>query len=117
MSFLKDYAGAMPDLGITSWQATERLRIQPRLRTLNTPWDLFVLEAMLLRQVQLWELQTTESTEVYASIYNKGLMWVEMAISEDRAEELLRTPSLKLQTLISTDLRFSELLYTFNSWF
>lgn len=37
MSFLKDYAGAMPDLGITSWQATERLRIQPRLRTLNMP--------------------------------------------------------------------------------
>lgn len=72
---------------------------------------------MLLRQVQLWELQSIESTEVYAGIYNKELMLVEMAISEDRAEELLRTPSLKLQSLTSTDFRASGVLYTFNWWF
>ena len=48
VSFFKDYTGAMPHLGITYLQVTERLRIQTHPRTLNTLCDLFILEAMFL---------------------------------------------------------------------
>lgn len=118
MSFFKDYVGAMPDLGITYLQVTERLRIQTHPRTLNTLCDLFILEAMLLRQLQLRELQTTQSSEVYASIYNQQLTCMETAISEDRGlKSSSATPSLKMQSLTAIDLRASARPYTFSSWF
>lgn len=71
MSFFKDYAGTMPDLGITFLQVTERLRIQRHPRTLNTQCDLLHLKQCFCASSNSENCQLLRAVR-YMSVFTNG---------------------------------------------